>query len=338
MRFAFIRECARWACAVAVGVAVTAARGDAQARWVPRVQLDNDVYNFWRRHTQRPDEEYTNGVRVAFETQRAPWWGRRLGGGRPDCASREVVSGSCLTSAFLIGQELYTPKLDRAPHLVPDWQDERPFFAWLYVGASARTVSERDLRTVDVALGVTGPPALGQLAQTVAHRIGFNREATGWETQIGFEPGVVLQYRHDLLALRLGGHERLGVELAPYAAATLGNVRTTAEGGGTARLGWNLSHPWLPRSWVGRPDTEAWVSAGGHVEQVARNMALDGTLRNPSRFVERINRVSQYEFGAGVRVQVVTVAWRAVTRSREYRTGPSRHTYSTMVAGFELVP
>jgi hypothetical protein len=89
---------------------------------------------------------------------------------------------------------------------------------------------------------------------------------------------------------------------------------------------------------VGRPDTEWWISAGGHLEQVGRNMALDGTLRNPTRRVDRIDRVSQVEFGAGVRVHAITLGWRAVTRSREYRTGPAHHTYSMMLAGFERVP
>jgi hypothetical protein len=40
--------------------------------------------------------------------------------------------------------------------------------------------------------------------------------------------------------------------------------------------------------------------------------------------------VSQYEFGIGLRWQKVLLEYRAVTRSREYHTGPAHHTYSTM--------
>jgi hypothetical protein len=60
-------------------------------------------------------------------------------------------------------------------------------------------------------------------------------------------------------------------------------------------------------------------------------MSLDGTWRHPARRVDRIGDVYQYEFGAGLRVHTVAVEYRAVTRSREYRTGPGHHTYSSMI-------
>jgi hypothetical protein len=60
-------------------------------------------------------------------------------------------------------------------------------------------------------------------------------------------------------------------------------------------------------------------------------MSLDGTWSQPARRVERIPGVRQLEFGGGVRVHAVSVEYRAVTRSREYRTGPEHHTYSSMI-------
>ena len=70
-RFGTVLRCVTIAVAL-VGVSdVAPAQG-----WRPRLQLDNDVYNYWTRHTQRPDEEYTNGVRASLESNSAPWWGR----------------------------------------------------------------------------------------------------------------------------------------------------------------------------------------------------------------------------------------------------------------------
>jgi hypothetical protein len=312
------------------GIAGTPAASPAQAAWRPRLRLDNDVYNFWRRHTQRPDEEYTNGVHASLESLTAPWWGRRFAAGVQDCAQAADTS-ACRSTVVTLGQDLYTPDLTRAPQTVADWELERPYFAWLFLRGTARVSSARTLHSTSLSLGVTGPPAGGSLAQQVAHRIGFNEQASGWETQIGFEPGVMAEYRLARLMGRRGGPHGLAFDFAAEAAVSLGNIRTHAEGGAVARIGWNLSHPWHSANWRGRPSNGWWVLAGGRTEYVARDMSLDGTWRNPSRRVDRIPGVRHYEFGGGVRMHGVSIEYRAVTRSREYRTGPGHHTYSSMI-------
>jgi hypothetical protein len=300
----------------------------AQPPWRPKLELDNDVYNFWQRHTRRPDEEYTNGVHVLLDSWTAPWWGRRFAPELADCASG--TSDPCRSTTLTLGQDLYTPHLERAPHVVSGWELERPYFAWLFLSATARVTSASTLTATTVALGVTGPPAGGALAQEVAHRIGFNEPATGWETQIGFEPGVIASWRRAALMVRRGASRGLGFDLAPDVSTSLGNIRTSAGAGGTARVGWNLSHPWHPGVWTGRAASEWWLSAGARAEYVVRDMSLDGTLRRPARQVDRVPGVTQYEFEAGIRARGVTLAYRATTRSREYRSGPGHHTYSSM--------
>lgn len=302
----------------------------AQATWRPRLQLDNDVYNFWRRHTRRPDEEYTNGVHASLESLTAPWWGRRFASGIPDCVTADE-NGHCRSTIVTLGQDLYTPHLDRTPYTVENWELERPYFAWLFLEATARVASAQTLHSTSLAVGVTGPPAGGALAQQIAHRIGFNEPASGWETQIGFEPGMVVEYRRSDLMIRRGAPRRMTFDFASEGAVSLGNIRTHGEFGGTARIGWNLSHPWHAGSWRRRGSAEWWLSAGARAEFVARDMSLDGTLLRPTRRVDRVPYVHQYGFGVGARVHGVSVEYRAVTRSREYRTGPGHHAYSSMI-------
>jgi hypothetical protein len=323
------------ALALCVSGVASVPTAQAQVGWRPRLELDNDVYNFWRRHTRRPDEEYTNGVHASLEAPAGPWWGARFAPGAPDCdeAGRE---DSCRSTQVTLGQDLYTPHLDRTPHAVTDWELERPYFAWLFLRGTARVSSERALHSTSLSLGVTGPPAGGALAQRIAHRIGFNEPATGWETQIGFEPGAMLEYRRSELMVRRGGQQGLALDLAPETALSLGNIRTHAELGVRGRIGWNLSHPWHPALWRGRPAYEWWFSAGGRTEFVARDMSLDGTLHRPTRRVDRIPEVRQYEFGVGIRIRGVGLEYRAITRTREYRTGPAHHAYSSMIVS--LVP
>jgi hypothetical protein len=71
------------------------------------------------------------------------------------------------------------------------------------------------------------------------------------------------------------------------------------------------------------------------VKYVAREMSLDGNTFNAGRSVERVPNVTEYQFGGGLRFERMALEYRAVTRSREYRTGPGHHTYSTMSAAID---
>lgn len=309
--------------------------------WLPRLRLDNDAYNFWKHPGKRTDEEYTNGVVFGMEALRAPGWGKTLGRRAPECATALTSDRACLSTLLFIGQDMYTPNLDRPPFSYQGWMFERPYAAWLYAGGEGRRISNRALRTYTLSLGVTGAPALGKLAQSIAHQISarYTTKATGWETQVGAEPGVLLGARQSLLALRWAPGGAGILDLAPSVGTSLGNIRTSADVGAKLRLGINMSHPWDPRAWRGRGLWEFQVSAAGRREYVAHDFSLDGTLfRAADRQVTRVPTVSEYEFGTALRLHRLSVGWRAVTRTREYTTGPARHIYSQMYSSLEFRP
>src|SRR5687768_5496620 len=108
---------------IGLGMVGAPAESPAQSNWTPRLRLDNDVYNFWRRHAKRPDEEYTNGVHASLESHTAPWWGRRFAAGIQDCAQVSNEQ-ACRSTLVTLGQDLYTPNLDRAPNTVPNCELE----------------------------------------------------------------------------------------------------------------------------------------------------------------------------------------------------------------------
>lgn len=308
------------------------------SRWLPRLRLDNDAYNFWIHPGHRTDEEYTNGVLASLEALGGWIWGRRFGGGAPDCGADTGSSGRCLSTLVSIGQEMWTPNLSRPPFSYPGWQDERPYAGWLYLSATGRSSSRRSLRAVEVALGVTGRPALGQVSQLVAHKINqkYTTRATGWETQVGFQPGAQLGYHHSLLAARARVGSKAFLDLAPTMSLVAGTIRTSAGMGGRLRVGYNLSHPWDPRAWRGRSHLEYFVSAGGRADYVARDFSLDGSLLDAERRVARVPGVHEYSLGAGVRLHRVLFQWEAITRSRQYETGPAHFAFSTMSASWEF--
>ncbi|MGQ0764330.1 MAG: lipid A deacylase LpxR family protein [Gemmatimonadota bacterium] len=312
--------------------------GAQSGGWLPRLRLDNDAYNFWKPPARRPDEEYTNGVAATLENLDAPVWGRLVGRGKPPCAGAEVAQATaCMSTTVTIGQDIYTPHLDRPPYAFPDWRDERPYAAWLYLGTAGRVIADGSLRTVEVAVGVTGPPALGDLSQRVAHFINerYTTKAEGWDTQVGFEPGFIASARQSLLAARGQAGGRGIADLVYNSGVTIGNVRSAADMGGRLRVGYNLSHPWDARRWRRRPPLETFAVVGGRLEYVARDFSLDGTLFSDSRRVARVPLVREYEVGIGLRMHRLALTWTATTRSQEYRTGPSFHAFSSMQASWE---
>ena len=308
----------------------------SQAQWAWRARLDNDAYNFWQHPAARTDEEYSNGVKLSAETYHAPWWAKGLARGA-SCQVR--AKSTCVSHEMTIGQDIYTPNLDRAPHVFDDWELERPYAAWLYVSSMARFARRTSLDEVELAAGVTGHPALGELAQTIAHTINerYTRKAFGWETQVGFEPGVLARFRRTWLA-RVAARRGPGIELQPFVGAAAGNILTNAEVGLQARVGIALSHPWHVPEWGDRPPLEIFALGGVRQEVVARNISLDGNTVHPERAVDREVVVGEHTVGIGLRWKRVTLSWRAVTRGREYESGPKHHSYGIMQGGVEIVP
>lgn len=315
-----------------------AQRSRLQPPWRLSVRADNDAFNFWQPIVQRADREYTNGDEAVLELSSAPWWGKRFAKNRAPCSGNEGAGARCLTTAVMLGQDMYTPRPDHEPGVVPDWRDERPYAAWLYAGAEARVVSERRLRTVGLQLGVTGPPAFGEFAQRTAHKLTgvYSRDPVGWETQIGFEPGVVLSMQD---TRRFAARTATGTAIAdfvPHAGFSVGNVLTAADAGFQLRLGTHVPNPWWMTEWTTRPSFELYGIAGARGQAIARNITLDGNTFSADRKVERVPVVGEYTFGIGARFQALAAEWRATTRSREYRTGPPGHAYSTIYASVEV--
>jgi len=301
------------------------------SRWTPRLQLDNDAYNFWKWHTKRPDEEYTNGVFASLDGWQAPRWARMFARSVKDCTEAQA-GAPCHGAQLTMAQELYTPNLRRVPGTFERWEDERPFFAWLFMRQASVVMTPTTRRVLAAAVGVTGAPAMGSVAQTVAHRFGVTAPPTGWDTQIGFEPGVLLEFRQGWklpITNPIPGARAIDIAMVPEVAASVGTIRTQWESGLAIRIGSRWTHPWYPLL-SQRPAMGWWVTAGGHGALVARDMSLDGTLRSPTRRVDRTTGYVEYAIGGGVQLGPLTVGYRAHTRSREYATGPRQRSYSTM--------
>jgi len=317
------RRFARIALSVLVAALTGAATTRAQTPQTLTLRVDNDAFDFWMMPYNRPDEEYTSGVRLTYTGGRAPWWSRFLMGNGGACTYH---AQSCQSSRSELGQDIYTPSASTSDPLPAP--GSRANAGWLYLSQTARSLEASRSDELTVTLGVTGPPSLARATQNLFHSIApyFNRP-TDWSRQIRFEPGAIIGYeQRRRLAFYAGP---IGFDLVPNVALKAGNVETSAGAGLQMRLGANLPHPWLPQS----VPFSMTLMAGVSGRAVLRYIFLDGNTIRPDYRVGHEAGVGAGEAGIEVRLRALTLAYRVVDDTRSYAAGPQWHPWASMVAG-----
>jgi lipid A 3-O-deacylase len=318
MRFTLF--CLLLACCLAAPTPLT-----AQTVRSVEIRVDNDALNFWVPVRERPDEEYTHGMSLGIELEGAPSWARRIVDRRIRCASSS--DAACMRVNLVLGQQIYTPRVD-SPFTVPG---DRQYAGWLFVEGTVTRAEPNDLHSLSLQLGVTGRPSLAGWAQTKLHKLGGFWEPEGWDDQLPAEPGAILGYTRSHLvgALDTGGTGIL--DFVPYWKVQAGNIRTDASVGARARIGFGLDHPWRAASTRTPHKYSLFASAGLHQRVALRDIFLDGTTFKTSHSVEKRPFVSSFDVGFGVRARRLQLEYRVTSRSREYRTEPGGHTYSSII-------
>lgn len=250
---------------------------------------------------------------------------------------------------WFVGNNLYTPKKIAIAAPQPN---DRPWATWTYLGGVAQRVNKdgRRLDTLEIDLGMVGPPALGDQIQTGWHRLVGASKPLGWGNQIPAEPALLVSYVHKQ-KLRLGTQF---FEVIPHAGATLGNVFTLARAGGIARFGMNMTG-FGPDSIepggamlqntrnAADPDSrrnfEFYGFVGYDGRLVARNVFLDGTMFRDSPSVSKRNYVNDVSVGASMRYQWLRVSFTRIMRSEEFYTaagGGGKQTFDSVNLGIEF--
>ncbi len=264
------------------------------------LRLDNDILAL-RGRGAPADYDYTQGLVVGVELDTAWRW---MPGRLPACSASGTEP--CLRTRVELGQRIYTPRRD-APTPI---RGERLYGAWLYAGGGVARESARGLRSLEVELGVTGPPALGEPVQNGVHRLTGSERQEGWAHQVGFEPGILLRFQE---GWRRGGG---AARIEPAVRVELGNVRTSAALGASALLG---------------RGTGPYARLGGRREWVLRDLFLDGNTFRSRSTARKLPFVSEGEAAAGFRAAKWSAEYRIVARSREYRAQPEAHAYGSLV-------
>jgi lipid A 3-O-deacylase len=261
-----------------------------------QVVIDNDLFGVRGAEAAPPDYEYTHGTAVSWQ------------GGR-----------------WEVGQRIYTPRQDGADPVA----GERPYAGWLYGAWERTSATDRARSRLRMEAGVTGPPSLAEPVQNGLHRLAGYQPQLGWAHQLGFEPGFVASYGHEHRVVDVGAGDGRRLEVAPSWTVRAGNVRTGADVGLRARLGFRAGDAWTGRG--AARGLSGWIEAGGRQEAVLRDLFLDGsTFGGRDTGVERRVWVAQGEAAFGVRYGGTELEYRFVLRGREYETQQEPHPYGSI--------
>ena len=294
---------------------------DAAAQRAVSVRADNDAFNFWQAPWNRPDEEYTSGVRLTVDYAGRAWWARGRRGAGGGC---EDATTPCAGHSYAFGQDIYTAARSRE-QLVPP-AGSRPDAGVLWLSASSTRASAARVTEVRWTVGVTGKPALAAPMQRFFHDFApaFNRPID-WTAQLPTEPVFAVSY--DQRRSRTVG----AVELQPHAGGSLGNLLTEVRVGLGSRIGPGLR----PRGAAPNRRLPTWeLVSDATLRGVARNESLSGTFFRPSNRVALRPVVTELQAGLNVRWRALSLAWIAHQTSAEYRTRRGTHAWSTLEAGW----
>ena len=279
------------------------------------LEMDNDLF---ARTSKLLDEDYTQGFHFTFNRREGPRFLDKGVKRLQRCSTEQ----DCRTSvATLAGQEIYTPQY--YPEVAAD---DRPYGGWLYGGVTTAAYDDQTLSSLDIKIGVTGPPSLAEQLQVTFHELyPYALVPEGWNNQIKFEPGLALSAdRKNLHQLEAG---RATFGLVTEGRVTVGNILTDIEAGATGRAGFNANHPWAlnPSNGLG-----LHASFGMRQDLVLRNLFLDGNTFRSGPRVRRIPLVWQKEIGFGVNAKSILLEYRKTVRSKEFTTGRRYEPYGTV--------
>ncbi len=295
--------------------------------------VENDMWA----HT---DRYYTNGIKFGIGApldllqKPADWLVQRFG---PDVAEGIHVG-------MFLGQNMYTPR--NITVAAPQPYD-RPWAAWLYLGAVAQKATEGRLDTAEFDLGLTGPAALGRQIQTRWHDLIGVHEPQGWANQAPSEPGFSLTY----LQKRRYGNDT--VDLVPHFGVTLGTIMDLARAGGIVRIGQRMTgfgpdtiepggamlQGTRVAGHAGLTGSEWYLFAGVDHRYVAWNTFLDGPVFHDGPSVDKRHHVWDVVAGANFRYKDVRFSWTRVRRSSEFHTAQGNgavQRFDSLNLGFEF--
>ncbi len=340
-----------------VALLATACAARSAGAETPAVQTDDrlhfgsfTVYTENDKYFAGTDEHYTNGLKLSalstdlrsFTDDSVPapvrWLARGLGTFvSPDLPYKLGLS---------FGQNIYTPT---DIHTATPNPADRPYAAWLYLGAAfqiyhppAETGGTARLDVFEITGGLVGPDALGRQAQNGFHDIIGARHAEGWSHQIHNEPGLNLVYERKYRFSTDRARDDWGADLISHTGLSLGNVFTYANAGAEVRAGYCLPADFGSNLILPSGDSNALVRAPFNIflfgavdgRAVARDITLDGNTFETSASVDKRPLVADLYTGLGFGTRRWQLTYAQVYRTKEFDGQANRSVFGSISVTF----
>jgi len=329
----------RWLTGAAILAALPGAafaQEEADTKGVLSLTVENDSLS------SGADRNYTSGIRLGYVSpaEGVPDWLQGAGG-----FTRAFSNSAPDFWGIAVGQSIFTPEDINA---VPAPPDQHPYAGWLYLQISVGAEEDRSdgrapryLDSYELELGIVGPSAMGEEAQSGIHEWLGAPDPQGWDSQLEDEIAFAVSFDRRWRALRLFGDYFGGIEadLTPSAGASLGTLRTEARVGLAARIGQRIDSDYGPPrvrpSLAGlehfRGGPLSWsIFAGVQGRAVAHNLFLDGNTFQDSASVDRTPFVADFQTGFSLSAGAVRLAYTYVWRTEEFETQPTRQDFGAL--------
>jgi len=300
------------------------------------VQYENDLF------ARSGDRYYTSGLQLAIlKKETPPTWLTKVAEWTP---FYQQGSGLNLVQ-YTLGQKMFTPDDITATDLQVN---DRPYAGYLYFGASVLSqISHSENldygNQFEITLGVVGPSALGEQAQTFVHELIGSDIPNGWDNQLNNEIALGLSYsRFWRLIQPISYGLEFGVN--PQISAALGNVYTYGAGGVMFRLGNNLRRDLSPPNirpgfpgvtyFQGSKQSSWYVYLGFESRLVLRDIFLDGNTFTDSHSVEKEALVGDMQYGFVYIFDNMRIAFSNMTRTDEFTTQEKTTRYGAINISF----
>jgi len=300
----------------------------ARAAPVVTLYVENDSFT-------GTDQHYTNGLKLSWLSPELTRWGQS-GWRKTFLDLLPFVNRPEGQKAFglAFGQNIYTPRDIEAPN--PDRRD-RPYAGWSYFEFDFISKTDAIADTFALQVGIVGPHSLAEDTQRLFHRLNGSARPRGWDYQLRDEIGVNLTYERRWRMYGRAFNNTLGADFIPHLGASLGNVQTYANTGGTFRFGYHLPSDFgvqLSRAGsVGGGPTDDldprvaldrnfsfFVFGAVDGRAIARDLFLDGNTFRRSRSVNKEYLVADLSAGIGLIAGPWQLTFTKVRRTREFKT------------------
>lgn len=278
------------------------------------------------------DYGYTSGIRLSYTSaeEEMPSYIRKASSYLPI-----LNNGGKKRVGVAVGQSIFTPSDIKTSEFV---ENDFLYAGWLY--GSLEILSDQDEKFDNAALtiGVVGPSARAEQTQKYTHTVKGATIPRGWDNQLKDELGINFTYERrwrEILASKAESSD-LGFDVMPHAAASLGNVNTSAATGATLRVGYELPadygppriRPNLSGSDFFIPTTKfsGYLFSTLEVRAVARDIFLDGNTFKDSHSVEKRAIVKNLQLGGTLIYKDMRLSYTHIIATQQFKGQKDKYT------------